>query len=146
MNVEDFEKTMIEEPDHVNEDVIRENLAQMEQTETDTESTPGQNDDQQPDNEQQDVSVSLGALAGMVAGVYCRLSDFVYKKVRKTESAPEWSEDDRAAIEAAIAPVLGKYNVALSPATNLVITIVVIEGMRYTMYKTKEIENGSAEV
>lgn len=147
MNVEEFEKEMQQEPDRVNEAEIKENLEAIEQPEqqqTPEGETPKDEGETAPETDA--VTVSLGQLAGMVTGVYCRLSDFVYTKVKKTETAPEWSEDDKGAIEAAIAPVLGKYNVALSPATNLIITLVVIEGMRYTMQKPKEIGNGETKI
>jgi len=142
MNVEEFENEMRQEPDRVNEAEIKENLEAIEQPaqqaapEGETSAEVGET---APEGEA--VTVSLGQLAGMVAGVYCRLSDFVYTKVRKTETAPEWSKEDKCAIEAAIEPVLGKYNVALSPATNLIITLTIIEGLRYTVYKPQSVEN-----
>ena len=133
MDVNEFEKQMTEAPERVDEEAIRENLSELEKT----EEKPAEDPDGQA--EEQPVSMPLAQLAGMVTGVYCRLSDYIFTKVKKTSSAPEWSEHDREAIENAVAPVLGKYNVTLSPATNLIITLTIIEGIRYTTYKPVEL-------
>lgn len=120
-DIEEFEKTMNEDPARADEKKII--------IDTPTEATPDQPEtDLEPP---QAVTMSVGQFGTTVAGIYCTVSDFVYKKVKKTDSAPAWKESDREALTGALVPVLDQYNITVSPLTNLIVTIAIIEAVRY---------------
>lgn len=129
--IEEFENTMQEEPQRADETRITfDQPAEPEEPiQADTEKT---------------VTMSVGQFGATVAGIYCTLSDFIYKKVKKTDTAPAWGDTDREALQGALVPVLEQYNITVSPLTNLIVTVAVIEAVRYNKPKErKEAEHGA---
>lgn len=125
-DIEEFEKTMNEEPVRADETKII--IDTQEESGTDQPGTPL--------DPPQAVTMSVGQFGATVAGIYCTVSDFVYKKIKKTDTAPEWKDSDRDAVTGALVPVLEQYNITVSPITNLIVTLAVIEAMRYSKQAT----------
>lgn len=120
METKDFEQLMSEEPQRADETKIM-----LE--------TPGEDSAQiQTDGEPAKVTMSVGQFGATVAGIYCSVSDFVYKRIKKTDHAPAWTDAEREQVNNAITPVLEQYNITVSPLTNLIVTLAVVEAMRYT--------------
>lgn len=86
-------------------------------------------------DEPQRVTMSVAQFGMTVTAIYTSISDFVYKRVKKTDTAPAWTDNDREALNGALVPVLEQYNITVSPLTNLLITVAVIEAMRYNCPK-----------
>lgn len=134
METTEFEKLMEEAPQRAD----AEKIEMIEQAAGDT--VGGSVEDPAPDPEPQKITMSVGQFGATVAGIYCSVSDFVYKKVKKTETAPAWTDIEREQVNAAITPVLEQYNITVSPLTNLIVTLAVIEAMRYTQPTKKAAE------
>ncbi|MBP5400746.1 MAG: hypothetical protein J6Y35_03865 [Bacteroidales bacterium] len=134
METNDFEKLMEEAPQRADAGKIE----MIEQAAGDT--VGGSVEDPVPDPEPKTITMSVGQFGATVAGLYCSVSDFVYKKVKKTETAPAWSDMEREQLNSAITPVLEQYNITVSPLTNLIMTLAVIEAMRYTQPTKKAAE------
>lgn len=141
METKEFEQLMSEEPQRADETKI-------------ILETPGEDPAQiQTDGETEKVvTMSVGQFGATVAGIYCSVSDFVYKRIKKTDHAPAWTDAEREQVNAAITPVLEQYNITVSPLTNLIVTLAVVEAMRYTQTKpapapaAAEPEKGSNDV
>lgn len=133
-DIEEFEKTMNEEPSRADETKII--------IDTPDRPTEGKPDLQAALEPPQAVNMSVGQFGATVAGIYCTVSDFVYKRIKKT-AAPEWNEADREALTGALVPVLDQYNITVSPITNLIVTLAMIEAMRYSRPSTRADESGN---
>lgn len=135
METKDFEKLIQEAPQRADSEKI-EMIAETEQPErvaADEAETP---------TEPNAVKMSVGQFGATVAGIYCTVSDFVYKKIKKTETAPAWTETDKEALNSAITPVLEQYSITVSPITNLLVTLAVFETMRYSQKPQLNIDSG----
>lgn len=126
METKEFEQLMSEAPARADETKIT--------IETETQPKAGEDNptsDTETGNEKpQTVTMSVGQFGTTVAGIYTAVSDFVYKKVKKADP-PAWGENEKEAITAAVVPVLEQYNLQVSPLTNLIVTLAVVEAMRY---------------
>ena len=69
----------------------------------------------------------------LITNTYCSISDFVYKKVKKTPTAPEWQEEEKQGLRQAFENYLGTLNVPMSPLMQLVATLATCEVIRYTI-------------
>lgn len=136
METNDFEKLMEEAPQRADAGRIE----MIEQAAGDTVGGSVEDPSPDPEPEPQKITMSVGQFGATVAGIYCSVSDFVYKKVKKTETAPAWTDIEREQVNAAITPVLEQYNITVSPLTNLIVTLAVIEAMRYTQPAKKAAE------
>ena len=128
METNEFEKLMSEAPERADETKII--------------IDPGTD----PGTDPEMVKMSVAQFGATVTGIYTAVSDFIYKRVKKTDVAPAWSESDKEALSGAMLPVLEQYNVTLTPTTNLIITVAVIEAMRYSRPAQKEINLNTEEV
>lgn len=97
--------------------------SQNEQT---TETAP----DEQP--EQVTANVNLMDFGNIITGVYCNVSDAVYKKIKKSETAPAWTPEMRQGINDALTAYLSTVNIAVKPIYALVATLATCEIMRYS--------------
>lgn len=123
--LKEFEEMIREEPDRADETKI------VIETPAEETTVPPMSEEAPPAA----VTMSVGQFGATVAGIYCTVSDFVYKRVKKTDTAPAWSDTDRESLTGALVPVLEQYNIVVSPLTNLIVTIAVIEAMRYSNKK-----------
>lgn len=69
----------------------------------------------------------------LITNTYCSISDFVYKKIKKTQTAPEWQEEEKQGLKQAFENYLGTLNVPMSPLMQLVATLATCEFIRYTI-------------
>lgn len=69
----------------------------------------------------------------LITNTYCSISDFVYKKIKKTPTAPEWQEEEKQGLKQAFENYLGTLNVPMSPLMQLVATLATCEVVRYTI-------------
>lgn len=69
----------------------------------------------------------------LITNTYCNFSDFVYKKIKKTPTAPEWQEEEKQGLKQAFENYLGSLNVPMSPLMQLVATLATCEVVRYTI-------------
>lgn len=138
MKLDDLKKVMSDSTPAV--DVTPETLRQLEPDEqTETTTTNAAPVSGQPEQDEQRF-VNLANFCATATGLYCAISDFVYKKVKKTETAPEWSPEVREQLTNACNDFLEGYNIPMSPAVELVITLVTVEVMRYTLLSPKKTE------
>lgn len=81
----------------------------------------------------------------LITNTYCNISDFVYKKIKKTPTAPEWQDEEKQGLRQAFENYLGTLNVPMSPLMQLVATLATCEVIRYTIKPiapiTQTIEN-----
>ena len=134
METTDFEKLMQEAPERADEEkIVIETEPQAAATEDQASPPAGAG------GEAAGVTMSVGQFGATVTGIYCAVSDFVYKRVKKTDTAPAWTDNDREALNGALVPVLEQYNITVSPLTNLIVTIAVVEAMRYSQ-KPQQLE------
>lgn len=127
METSAFEKLMSEAPERADETkiIVDSEAATAAATETPTdEEAPAASDEKK-------VVMSAAQFGATVTGIYTAVSDFVYKKIKKTDTAPAWGDSDRESLNNAITPVLEQYNVTMSPITNLIITLAMVEALRY---------------
>lgn len=76
-------------------------------------------------------SMNLGDFAIMATKIYCKLSDTVYKRIKK-EDPPAWDGDTKEMITEAAQKVLRGYNVPTTPIWQLITCVAVAEIVRYT--------------
>lgn len=69
----------------------------------------------------------------LITNTYCSVSDFVYKKIKKTPTAPEWQEEEKQGLRQAFENYLNTLNVPMSPLMQLVATLATCEVVRYTI-------------
>ena len=69
----------------------------------------------------------------LMTNTYCSISDFVYKKIKKTPTAPEWQEEEKQELKQAFENYLVTLNVPMSPIMQLVATLATCEVIRYTI-------------
>lgn len=129
METTEFEKLMSEAPERADETKI--NFEPDADREPETPPASAQADGEGLE-EPKTVKMSVAQFGATVTGIYTAVSDFVYKRIKGTDTAPAWTETERENLNNAMLPVLEQYNVTLTPATNLIITIAVIEAMRYS--------------
>lgn len=132
MELNEFEKVMNEAPDRADLDKITlpEGMQEPEQ-----EAAGKEEAGETPDDGS--VTMSIGQFAVTAVSIYTKVSDMVYKRIKKAETAPKWTSDEMDSLASAATPVLEQYNIRVSPITNLLVTIAVIEAMRYA----KPVEN-----
>jgi len=123
MEPNDFEKLMSEAPERADAEKI---VFDEPEPEPAPEPAP------EPEPAPSAVKMSVAQFGATVTGIYTAVSDFVYKRIKKTDVAPAWSEGDKEALNSAMLPVLEQYNITLTPATNLIITVAMLEAMRYS--------------
>lgn len=99
--------------------------------------TPG-NDPEVVAADGEQRQMNLMQFGQIATTVYCSISDLIYKKVKGTIAAPEWSNESKEVMQEAIEGVLSGYNVPMSPIWQLVFTVGAIEVVRYTLLKTVE--------
>ena len=108
---------------------------------TDSGKDPGTDPGTDPGKDPGTVKMSIAQFGATITGIYTAVSDFVYKRIKGTDTAPAWTETDRETLNNAMLPVMQQYNVTLTPTTNLIITIAVIEAMRYAKKTNLNIED-----
>lgn len=132
MELNEFEKVMNEAPDRADLDKITLPEGMQEQEPADSGSPASGEEDGDGS-----VTMSIGQFAVTAVSIYTKVSDMVYKRVKKAETAPKWTSEEMDSLASAATPVLEQYNIRVSPITNLLVTIAVIEAMRYA----KPVEN-----
>lgn len=125
MEIEDLEKELNEQPQEVNEATVTEALKQAEE--------PQQEADKPEAGEAEENTVNLMQFGQIITNVYCGLSDYVYRRIKKTLSAPEWDPETKKAIEQSLTAFLSQYNVQMTPTTQLIVVLATVETMRYTV-------------
>ena len=124
METSDFEKLMQSAPERADAEKIV--------IETEPPAAAAEENGTMLEDSKAGITMSVGQFGATVTGIYCAVSDFVYKRVKKTDTAPTWTDNDREALNGALVPVLEQYNITVSPLTNLIVTIAVVEAMRYS--------------
>lgn len=138
MELEDFEKMIDEQPQEVAADEVKEALQQAE-SEQDPDQIPTgstQDPDQNPTGSTQDpeqVTVNMLQFGQIVTNLYCGVSDFVYKKVKKADHAPKWDDETKQTMRESFELMLQQYNVQMTPTTQLLAVLAVVEVARYTL-------------
>lgn len=129
MEIEELEKELNETPQEVNEATVTEALKQAEEPQVE-HITPEA-------VEAEENTVNLMQFGQIITNIYCGLSDYVYKRVKKTSSAPEWEQDTKEAIEQSLTAFLAQYNVRMTPTTQLIVVLASVEAVRYTVQRPK---------
>lgn len=127
METNEFEKLMSEAPERADETKIN-----LEPETTTANDPPAEKTAEGEEAAPEPIKMNVAQFGATMTGIYCAVSDFVYKKIKKTDTAPAWTNSDREALNAALVPVMEQYNVTVTPTTNLIITIAVVEAMRYS--------------
>lgn len=85
--------------------------------------------------EQQPEMMNFVTFSTVAVNLYCSLSDLVYKRVKRGQLPPTWSDESKELLDNAAANVLQGYNVPMSPIWQLVTTVVAVEVLRYATPK-----------
>ena len=135
MELEEFEKMIDEQPQEVAADEVKEALQQAEAEQpTGTEPEAEQPTGTEPEAEQpEQVTVNMLQFGQIVTNLYCGVSDFVYKKVKKADHAPKWDDETKQTMRESFELVLQQYNVQMTPTTQLLAVLAVVEVARYTL-------------
>lgn len=134
MELEDFEKMIDEQPQEVAADEVKEALQQAEE-EQPTGTDPGTDpatETEKPEQPEQ-VTVNMLQFGQIVTNLYCGVSDFVYKKVKKADHAPKWDDETKQTMRESFELVLQQYNVQMTPTTQLLAVLAVVEVARYAL-------------
>ncbi len=96
---------------------------------------------QTPKTEQQQMpesqpNMNMLQFGQVITNTYCNISDLVYRKIKKTESAPAWQPEEKESIKTAFEGYLMTLNVPMSPLMSLVATLATCEILRYTIKPT----------
>lgn len=133
MELEEFEKMIDEQPQEVAADEVKEALQQAEAEQpTETEPEADQPTEPTPEPSEQ-ITVNMLQFGQIVTNLYCGVSDFVYKKVKKADHAPKWEDETKQTMRESFELVLQQYNVQMTPTTQLLAVLAVIEVARYTL-------------
>lgn len=128
MTENEFKKEVLTDVNQVDEEQIK------FENETTTEEEKLTNDNLQGEQEQgAHVTMNLLDFGTIITNVYCGLSDTVYKRIKKTDSAPKWDTETKTAINDALSAYLSTVNVAVKPIYALIATLATVEVVRYTM-------------
>lgn len=95
-----------------------------------TSETQGIEQPQMPENQ---PNMNMLQFGQVITNTYCNISDLVYRKIKKTESAPEWQPEEKDSIKNAFEAYLVTLNVPMSPLMSLVATLATCEILRYTI-------------
>lgn len=139
METNEFEKLMSEAPERADETKI------IIDPGTDPGPDPGPDPGTDPGPDPGTVKMSVAQFGATITGIYTAVSDFVYKRIKGTDTAPAWTDAERETLNNAMMPVMQQYNVTLTPTTNLIITVAVIEAMRYAKKPDQNGERGQNE-
>ena len=123
MNEKDLLKELekpVEQPQNVEFEQDTEAQAEM----------PGIEQPQMPENQ---PNINMLQFGQVITNTYCNISDLVYRKIKKTESAPEWQPEEKESIKTAFESYLVTLNVPMSPLMSLVATLATCEILRYTI-------------
>lgn len=135
MELEELENELRQTPQEVDETAVKEALQQAE------EPQPDKQPEQQ--QEQEENTVNLMQFGQIITNMYCGLSDYVYKRVKKTDSAPAWEPETKEAIEQSLTAFLAQYNVQMTPTTQLIVVLVSVEAVRYTLKRPQISTDGT---
>lgn len=124
MEIEDLEKELKETPHEVNDAAVTEALKQAEEPQPAAQPEAGKGEEN---------NVNLMQFGQIITNIYCGLSDHVYKRVKKTSSAPAWEPDTKEAVEQSLTAFLAQYNILLTPTIQLIIVLASVEAVRYTV-------------
>ena len=133
MEIEELEKELNEQPQEVNKEAVTEALKQAEEPQTEATKPEAE--------EAEENTVNLMQFGQIITNIYCGLSDYVYKRVKKTASAPEWEPETKEAIEQSLTAFLAQYNVQMTPTTQLIVVLASVEAVRYTVQRPKMIQS-----
>ena len=103
---------------------------EFEQDTTPEAQTPEIETAQMPENQ---PNINMLQFGQVITNTYCNISDLVYRKIKKTESAPEWQPEEKESIKTAFESYLVTLNVPMSPLMSLVATLATCEILRYTI-------------
>lgn len=85
----------------------------------------------------ENTNINALLFCGAITETYCKISDLVYKKIKKAESAPKWDEDTKEAIKLYLSESLKEVNLPVNkPYYALLVVVIFAEIQRYT---TKQI-------
>lgn len=128
MTENEFKKEVLTDVNQVDEEQIK------FENETTTEEEKLTNDNLQGEQEQgAPVTMNLMDFGNIITNVYCGVSDTVYKRIKKTDTAPKWDAETKNAINDALSAYLQTVNVAVKPIYGLIATLATVEIVRYTM-------------
>ena len=103
---------------------------EFEQDTTPEAQTPEIETAHMPENQ---PNINMLQFGQVITNTYCNISDLVYRKIKKTESAPEWQPEEKESIKTAFESYLVTLNVPMSPLMSLVATLATCEILRYTI-------------
>lgn len=132
MEIRELEKELAEKPQEVEQETVEEALNAIEEPKPIT----GAADDAEGETPiEEPQAVNLLQFGSVITNIYCGLSDFIYKKIKKSETAPAWDPDSKEALSEALTAFLAQYNVQMTPTTQLIVVVASIEAIRYTVLK-----------
>lgn len=141
MDLNEFEKEIKQDANQVNESALEfESDKQPETSGNDTGAAGASGSTPTTPNPTPPASMNLAQLTGIVVGVYTKLSDTVYIKIKK-DIPPAWDNETRAMIVKALQPVLLQYNIPVTPLNSLLFTLVTVEFMRYTHLSNTKLQD-----
>lgn len=95
-----------------------------------TQETPINGDGGKPDPQ----TINLNVFGAAVIGVYCKVSDLIYERIKK-HSAPQWDNETKQELTEQFNAVLAAYSIPVNkPIYGLLVTLAMCEVMRYTKF------------
>lgn len=84
-------------------------------------------------NDVKNANINALLFCGAITETYCKISDLVYKKIKKAENAPKWDEETKEAIKMYLSESLKEVNLPVNkPYYALLVVVLFAELQRYT--------------
>lgn len=128
--MENLEKELKKE---INEDTKKVDV--VEEMETKREEEQENNEKETKNTIENGNNNNINALlfCGAITETYCKISDLVYKKIKKAAAAPKWDEDTKEAIKLYLSESLKEVNLPVNkPYYALLVVVLFAEIQRYT--------------
>lgn len=97
------------------------------------EETPQQD---QKNDVGENTNINALLFCSAITESYCKISDLVYKKIKKSENAPKWDEETKEAIKMYLSESLKEVNLPVNkPYYALLVVVIFAEIQRYTLIR-----------
>lgn len=78
-------------------------------------------------------TINAMLFCGAITETYCKISDLVYKRIKKAANAPQWEEETKDTIKLYLAESLKEVNLPVNkPYYALLVVVLFAEIQRYT--------------
>lgn len=130
--MENLEKELKKE---INEDTKKVEIVEKMETSGEEEQENNEKKNGIPSEINNNNNNNINALlfCGAITETYCKISDLVYKKIKKSENAPKWEEETKEAIKMYLSESLKEVNLPVNkPYYALLVVVLFAEIQRYT--------------